>query len=300
MKKMWIASSFSLDIPEVYQVELTNSCQLDCVFCIRKDPRVKREVGFLDPKLIHLMIKRGDFKGSYFTELQGYGEPLLAPFLEQVIQDLHTVDIKVGLSTNGLLIDRQLTAVQQLDYLTVSLDTADKGKYESQRKGSDYSRILSNISLLLEHRIRPMVDIQVINFGQDNNLLALTQLAEEKGWGDKVTIRSVPDCFAAYQNRPYPVMQKIELCLNPWISVSVHWDGSVHSCCFCAGEDNFYGNLYEYDLRTIWKNSQGRQELMTNMRTNFNINQMPCKFCYMRSPALFHLKMAMEQIKKGD
>ncbi len=294
----WSANTFQVEIPEVYQLELTNCCNLDCSMCIRKDPRVQRPVGFMSTDLVDKMVSRGDFSGSYFVELQMYGEPIISPKLGYFIDKLQEAGLKVGLSTNGTAIKSCIEDILKLDYLTISVDTANKEDYEVQRLGSSFDKLIGTIDMMVKIPKRPIIDLQVINYwGGKDNLPGLVELAKDKGWN--VTCRSVSDCFAAYQNRLYPREKMSEICMNPWLSVSVQYDGDVVPCCFAAGKDIVYGNLNDSDLRTIWNTSTVRQALMEEMRLNFNLNHAPCKLCYMRSPILFHLTMLMNNFKEG-
>jgi len=293
----WEATTFQVEVPEIYQLETTNSCNLSCPACIRQDVRVKRPVGFLDLALLRKMIVRGDFAGSYFVELQMYGEPLLHPQLFDIIKMVKSTGCKVGMSTNGVLLLENLHVIKELDYLTISVDSVDKTEYKYLRSGKTLAKLVSDIDAVLSLDPRPIVDLQVINFWDcENQLTGLTELAQRKKWD--VTCRAVPDCFAAYQDRPYPKVNLSQLCLNPYLSVSVQWDGDVMPCCFSAGKDIVYGNLNTKPLKDIWQNSPARHQLILNMKENYNFFNFPCKLCYMRSPALFHQRMLMENLRK--
>jgi len=292
MIKEWSADSFQLDLPEIYQIEAASGCNLNCKTCIRSNVRVKRPVGFIDTDLVRKMVDRGDFNNSYFVELQMYGEPLLHPKLYDLIQIVKSSSCKVGLSTNGVLLSKRLKEISSLDYLTISIDSANADTYQEMR-GYKLDDIVRDVSLVLSQQKVPKVDLQVINFwGKEDELPALIRLSEDKGWN--VICRAVPDCFAAYQGRPYPEYRISGLCVNPWMSVSVHWDGDVVPCCFSAGKHVVYGNLNQENLCQIWNNSVERRKLMTRMKTSQDL--MPCSKCYMRSPALFHLRMLKEAI----
>jgi len=247
----------------------------------------------MNPALVQMMLDRGDFAGSYFVELQMYGEPLCSPYFDQIVDMLYGHRFKLGMSTNGMLMN-DIKTIDLLDYVTVSIDSPVKERYETRRPGASFNRLIHTINTRI---LGPKLDLQVIKFhDHPSELPELIELARRMEWDD-VTCREVPDCFASYQGRPYPEEQRHQLCLNPWLSVSVQWDGDVVPCCFAAGKDIVYGNLYEQDLKTIWCESKTRQVLMATMRDNFNQNSMPCRLCYMRSPVLFHLRMFMEEIR---
>lgn len=294
----WATDTFQIEVPEIYQIEVTNACNMTCHACIRHDTRVKRPIGFLDIALVRAMVARGDFVGSYFVELQMYGEPLLHPQLQEIVQLVKSTGCQVGLSTNGALIAENIHTLKVLDFLTISVDSADRSKYEYLRPGYPFKKLVSDIDTLLHQELHPVIDLQAINFwdGEDE-LPGLVKLATEMEWN--VTCRSVPDCFAAYQGRPYPKKRCSELCLNPFLSVSVQWDGDVVPCCFSAGKNLVYGNLYQKSLKEIWNTSRTRKKLIDRMMLEYNINEIPCKLCYMRSPVLFHLKMLMQNIRGG-
>ena len=297
----WSATSFQVQVPEIYQLELTNCCQLNCPACIRLDTRVKRPLGFLDLGLLKMMLDKGDFAGSYFVEFQMAGEPLLHPQLQQIINMLRAKapHLKLGLSTNGILIRQKLTELSQLDLVTVSLDSADRATYEAQRLRGGFDNLLEAIERLRATK-GPQIDLQVINFpGAEDELPGLLHLATERGWSD-VTCRSVPDCFAAYQGRTYDVKQKQSLCLNPWLSVSIQWDGDVVPCCFSFGTAIDYGNVGTQSLAGSWKFSPAHQELCDQMRRHYNLDGFPCQLCYMRSPVLFHQTMLMQNQRRNS
>ena len=292
----WSADSFSIMIPEIYQLESTNVCNLFCPACIRQDERVKRKLGFLDPELLRTMINRLDFDGSFFVELQMYGEPTLHPRLHEIVLLLKSIGLKVGLSTNGTLMRENLLALEKLDYMTISIDSVDKETYEKCR-GTSFEDLIESIDIVTTACPKTKIDLQVINFGGKDELSGLVALAQHRKW--KVTCRAVPDCFAAYQGRPFPKQNMNQLCLNPWLSVSVQYDGDVVPCCFSAGKFIVYGNLYQNSLKEIWNTSPVKAHLMERMMYDYNKHEIPCMLCYMRSPTLFHTKMLMENLKKS-
>jgi len=290
------------DLPEIYQIEATNACQLDCYMCARK--LMKREIGFLDPKLIELMIEREEFRNSYLVELQMYGEPLLHPNIKDIIYLLkNETDVKVGFSTNGLLLEEKLDTILLCDYVTISLDADNPETYEKIRGNSSYMKIIKDLDKLLNIKNRPVIDIQLINLPHNQGQLA--KVHKKYRSFRRVLIRSIPDCNINLfqQNDAYPYSH--EMCLNPWLSVSIFWTGDVIPCCFwydkyiddAKKEEFVYGNLYEQSLREIWQKSENRKKLIKAHLTN-NLPQR-CTHCSVRSPALLHFRMTMNWLKRG-
>jgi len=79
-------------------------------------------------------FKKIPFKKFDFAHLQGWGEPLLNPNIGEMIE-IAKKHCKVGLTTNGLLLD-EFKEVERLDYLTVSIASADEEKHKKIRKCS--------------------------------------------------------------------------------------------------------------------------------------------------------------------
>ena len=119
-------------------VEITNSCNLNCDFCI-KNKRDNKFISIDEFKLLLDKIK--DYTNYlYFHVL---GEPLLHPKINELI-DIASNDFKINITTNGYLIDRikdnknirQLNIslhsfddkykIKLIDYLNNIFDTADK------------------------------------------------------------------------------------------------------------------------------------------------------------------------------
>lgn len=145
------------------------------------------------------------------------------------------------------------------------------------------------------------VDTQVIDFfDRESELPDLQAWVTEEGWADPsasaiVNARSVPDCFASY-TAPELAPKSTSLCLNPWMSVSIHADGDVVPCCFAFGKEVVYGNLKEASLEEIWQTSPERKKLQRDhLRAALDSDGpwLPemCSKCYMRSPVNLHFRM---------
>lgn len=281
---------FNPILPEVYQIEATNHCNMNCANCMRQT--MQRDRGYLDPELITIMGERGDFENSYFVELQMYGEPLLNNKLEEIIILLKKYNVKVGFSTNGILIPKRLDLISRLDYITVSLDSFDD--YEKYRDGNKIDTLLNSLDLIFTLDSQPHVDLQCINFGDgvEKSMKIIGEIAKERGWS-KYLIRSVDDCFLGFRgNRDIDCK---DLCLNPWMSVSLHWNGDVVPCGFSYDDEIIYGNLYENSLKDVWASE--RVEKLRRQHLTGNLPDI-CQKCYTRSPTLLHWQLMMNWIKK--
>lgn len=308
-------------LPEIYQIELTNACQLQCPMCVRTT-HMKRPTELLDMKLLDMMLRRGDFEGSSFVELQMWGEPFIHPQAGEIIRFLHhNVGVLVGASTNGLLLRRDdaCRAALQLDAITISVDAVNEEVYHQMRHPAHFVDLLAALDNFM-HYVRnakafrthyPFVELQLVKtdlVSGSGNIEALAALCEARGWTDLVNIRTNNDTQAEMQGRRETGVSARPLnqvCLNPFTSVSVMQDGTVVSCCYIydtSNTANVYGNLYQHSLADIWASSN-----VSLLRKQFAhavalsrldcLHGTQCEKCYYWSPVHVHSNIIRQLIR---
>ncbi len=105
----------------IVQVEVSTRCQLSCVMC----PHTIFRRDWVNADMDLETFEKIPFEKFDMVHLQGWGEPLLNPNIEEMIE-IAKRHCKVGLTTNGLLIDE--FNVDKLDYLAVSIASVDEEK----------------------------------------------------------------------------------------------------------------------------------------------------------------------------
>ena len=285
-------STFNSRLPSIYSVEIASYCSLSCEFC----PRGQYPDQFIDIGLAQTIAER-DLKGSEFIEFQLTGEPTLHPKFNEIV-DLFSGRVFLGTSTNGNSMHKALPGLLKLNYITVSVDSVTN--YENVRKGGKWSRLESGLRALLEAKgdnRYPKIDLQFIELDKStlHEAWLMKELVHSWGYERRCTIRTIPDCFAAVQDR-MPMRPKKELCLDPWLSCVVQADGDVVPCCFAFSKQVCYGNLNHQSLEEIWHTSPAlmklREEHLTDQLTG------ACAKCYMRSPVLLHKELMWQAIKR--
>jgi len=289
---------FEVEHPEVYQLEISSACNLNCIMCPRKYFPRKDTKDYISLELIDKLIEEDSFKGTYFLELQMSGEPLLHPSFYFVVQRLRDAlpNIKLGLSTNGTKIIEHIQSLKKLDYITVSVDSITA--YSDIRKGGNLKLLMAGIKCLQDN----------IDFNKTSVDL---QLVELEGWEDQLkhvqnefgdspfNIRTVPDRSLTLHNEVDKLPVRNTPCVNPWWSVSIQSNGNVVPCCFCFGDDIILGNVHKASLSHIWKHS-GTLKALKAAHTPDSGALMPmiCQKCYMRSPAFLHWNIYCNSLKR--
>jgi len=148
------ANSKNFKYPRIIELELSNSCNLECVMCsgrvssaIRQNREYKKPIHMpydhnfteqLKEFLPHL--KQAHFFG---------GEPFLIPLYYKIWDDIININPKIELFTvtNGTILnDRIRNIIRKTNFnIVVSLDSLNKERAEFIRKGSNFDAVMTNI-----------------------------------------------------------------------------------------------------------------------------------------------------------
>jgi len=135
-----------MPLPSFGQIEITTKCNFNCTYCSRASlPKdlINKNMSFKKVKRIIDMTKF-----EYIT-FQGFGEPLLNNELEQMLSYAKSKSITTRIVTNGSLLPN-INLLKNLDCMTISFDTTDIKIFENQRRGSNYKKIIQNISEIVK------------------------------------------------------------------------------------------------------------------------------------------------------
>jgi len=110
-------------LPVSISINLTNKCNLNCSFCSCADRDKTEELSTID--IVNFIKSNSSIQSVILT---GGGEPLLYKDLEYLISFLYRKKIKIGIVTNGLLIDKYSKDIfNKVDWIRISLsDESDK------------------------------------------------------------------------------------------------------------------------------------------------------------------------------
>lgn len=122
--------------------EVTNRCNLDCIWC-----GVKKKRHDLPKKTILKILDK--YKPKVIT-LNG-GEPLLHKDIFEIINYARSKNIKVFLNTNATLITKRIAKKINANYIRVSVDGITNVHDEIRGKGS-FEKTLNGINNLREAR----------------------------------------------------------------------------------------------------------------------------------------------------
>jgi len=277
-------------------LELTNRCQLDCLFCSRQKSR--RPLGDLSLETARLLVgeaeaaSAGGFVGVRFT---GWGEPLLHPRAGEIAALVKEAGLKLKIYTNGLaltpeLMDRFIDL--EVDDLQFSLQGLTPAQYEFNRRGAAYSRLRANLELAARRRgaaARPFLSVLTSTLADEarqadpeffiRDMLTLA---------DKVAVDLTNLNFVADQDRvkPYLDRQSAGLtrgrCVDVFLALEIKYDGLIQICGQDAEgrPDHSLGRLGEVSLGAAWLGPK-MNERRRRVGRNLEHEALPvCRHCY--------------------
>lgn len=183
-------------LPAELQIEVTGACNLRCRMClVRYAPAVGRREGALDYEQFVALID--SLPRVRKVTLQGLGEPLLSPHLEQMVGHVAARGAEVGFNSNGVLLSAPRARVlieAGLSWLHVSLDGASATTYENVRHGpglrprpGQFEQVVANLRRLVALREQlgaaaPRIQIVFVAMRRNvDELPALCELAADIG-----------------------------------------------------------------------------------------------------------------------
>jgi len=160
------------------RISITSLCNMKCVYCHNEGNNSTAE---LKRELIKKLVEKSLRYGLKSVRLTG-GEPLLHKDIDFICKDIKDInpDIKIGLNTNGILIDKILDLINKnyIDRIVVGIDYFDGDISKNSPIGVSSKKILENILKIKQKNIRVEI-AKTYNSDLDNTIL-LTKWAIEK------------------------------------------------------------------------------------------------------------------------
>lgn len=292
----------NVSYPYIYQIEVTERCNLKCPACLNSKLVNKQDIAI---ELIDHIIEHNYLRSTPYTEFQMSGEPTLHPDLSLIIDKIKSTGTMVGLSSNLVKVNTDL--LNKLDCLTISFDVFDKELYEQSRFPFRWDAFLRNFEFMVEQiNANVLVYIQLLKtswtvakYEESKELLNSHLNFLSKKYNkplDNFIIRYVDDCFVEQRDTGESYTFKSnDVCLNPFLTVSIKADGTVVPCCFDFEKSIPLGNLYEQSLDEIW-NENALQELRAAHCKQEGL-PVKCQKCVYRSPIKLNSSFLSDLIK---
>ena len=230
------------------RLSVTDRCNLRCRYCMPDGvPKCTHEEILTYEEFLRLAALFARC-GIDTVRITG-GEPLVRPGVEQLVAGLKATPgiRKVTMTTNGILLARQLPALQKagLDGVNISLDTLDADVFRCITARDEFTHVMESIRAALESGIPvklncvPQADVnegeleRIAALAQDHPLQVRFIEMMPIGYGAALPCISGPELRQRFARRwpelaPVPAGQYAELGDGPAVYYTVPgWQGSI-------------------------------------------------------------------------
>lgn len=253
-------------------IEITNSCNLKCDFCIGNKRNV-RFMSFSDFEFILDKIKPYT-RYLYFHIL---GEPLMHPNIIDFINYASSQGFYINITTNGYLIER-LKGISNIRQLNISLHS-----YNSSY-GVSIDKYLDNIFSIVDNMRVTYISYRL---WVDSNIDFLKRL------GAHYDVDSIPTDFDHYSLSKNVFLSKNSKFIWPDVSndyysergkcyglidhFGILCDGRIVPCCLDSDASICLGNIFDDNLDDVL-NSERVLQIIDGFRHNYKCEEL-CRHC---------------------
>ena len=229
-------------IPYHIQLYPTNICNLNCKFCSCAN-RNKKDTLSLDS--IHKALISAWKLDCKAVTISGGGEPTLHPQINEIIQKITELKMKVGITTNGVTLEN--ITIENLNNNVTWLRISHS---DSREWTNNYQEKIANIvkkcpsldwgfSYVITNDINYEMLKNIVDFSNKNNaayvrivsdLLNLNYVDDMSNIKEYLCSHNVDDSIVIYQGRKN-YQPGVEKCLISLLKPVLNADGYIYACC---------------------------------------------------------------------
>lgn len=154
------------------RISVTDACNLRCTYCMPEGKNI------VTPKIKLMTADEIEKFAAIFTELGinkiriTGGEPLLRKDISDILYRLKKYPAEVAITTNALLVNDYINVFKDtgINKVNVSLDTLSPEQFVEITKRNRFSKIFSNICLLLKNDFTVKVNFVVMKNINENSI----------------------------------------------------------------------------------------------------------------------------------
>lgn len=249
-----------LERPHEIDIEVTSSCDADCIMCPRK--AIRRKVGPMDINLFKKIVDEAVALDVQELHLNGYGEISVLRNYKEYISHIRqkSRSIKININTNGMRMTEEMSRFyieSGVNTVNVTIDGATAATYESIRQHLKLDVVEGNVKRLIQIRDEsrkkyPMVLVHMI--GMPQNIHEADMFLDK--WNGVADCVGVTDLVSrigsvSFAKIDSPKWEKTP-CFLLWSQMPVWSDGTVALCCDDWDAKAPQGNLNTSTIKEIW------------------------------------------------
>lgn len=168
-------------VHDYLRISLTDNCNLRCNYCMPADKNdFTAPANLMQAHEIFQIAEIFSQLGIRKIRLTG-GEPLIRKDAAEIIERLSSLPVELTLSSNGILADRFISCFKQagIKSLNISLDSLHADKFARITHRDYFSKVFSNIQLLLKENFHVKVNMVVMKGVNDDEIIEFVNLTRE-------------------------------------------------------------------------------------------------------------------------
>ena len=299
------------EFPFFVNVEPSNRCQLDCLFCSRQ--LSNRSLGDMDLRLAERIFREMALYPGAAARLAGWGEPLIHQGIVELVALAKKERVRVKMYTNGLLLTQDTMAGLMeagLDELQFSMQGLNEDQYRFNRVNGSWQRLADNIIMASRargSRARPFLSVLTSVLQSELEEASPAKFCDYwLQFADKVAVDLTSLNFVRDLPRVKPVLpaQSPKLtrgrCVDVFLALEVKYDGFIQYC----GQDSqglaehTIGKLGYITLKEAWDSPKMREKRSRVGRSLDHAAFQVCKNCF-HNTSKYDLFKALEEKRGG-
>jgi len=263
------------NFPLCIDVELTNNCNLHCLFCPTGTGASIRNKGFLSEKnFIKIM---DDLKGHQIgLRFSRWGEPTLHPSIVNFLKMAKENGHLIHLNTNGQLLNESLIkdlVNLGLDSIKFSFQGTDQKTYQEMRQDSNFNLLVDVIKMTYKKRgdkLLPYIHISTTTtYETDSEIKRFEDMVEP--YCDYVTVgktklehininetknlnENQKNILTELKTKESMAEARLKICPEVYGKLSIDWDGQVTACCSDYNREVVIGDISKSTILEIFHN----------------------------------------------
>lgn len=291
----------SVEVPWIINLELTNACNLACIFCDHSELKKNMPAAEMDQSLLEKIFSdlRMEFMHSKIYELGlvGLGEPTLARNLPDYIEIINShsgLFERISFNSNMVSCSKKIAEFllsSAINAYTFSVNASNSETYKKLMSRDHFLRVIENVKIFLAEYLKKgstaSLDIQVFD-AEGNSLAELeSALPEAVGAGVNFFVRKVYTkpvlrtrnsglrIHKQDAGRRYP-------CWDIYSRIYIDVEGNLYPCtigndCYRENSSLCLGNVNDAPVLELFNNSRAE-----SARRRFELGELgfpECEIC---------------------
>lgn len=251
-------------------IEITNKCNLNCKFCI-KNNRPKEVLSFDNFKLIINKIKGY----TEYIYLHIMGEPLLNPYINQMIKYANDNNIKVNITTNGYLIN----TLKNVDIRQINISLHSFNKIYNKNLENYLNDIFD---FILKHP-KTYISLRMwANSAYKNNIIKILEQKYKATINCNKVKLSHNIFYEEEQEFIWPsltnnIYNECGTCKALKTHIGILVNGDIVPCCLDSNGSIILGNIFKNSLADIIESTKYK-DMLNGFNNNYKLEVL-CKKC---------------------